>query len=140
MSLKPLERDGIDAAIAAGNAPRAPKGARGLILSIPGARHRTLVDVKGGTTPLLLAIKDKNQEAAKLLVENGANLDMRAGNKTLKSVLHDPFGLVAVLWGWWRWMLLAIMLGLTKDFHHSVKSFFTFLTFSEQLLDFLDFL
>ena len=50
MSLKPYERDGLDAAIAAGNAPRAPKGARGLILSIPGARHRTLVDVKGGTT------------------------------------------------------------------------------------------
>ena len=50
MTLKAFEQSGIDAAIAAHNAPRAPNGARGLILSIPGARHRTLVDVKGKTT------------------------------------------------------------------------------------------
>ena len=47
MTLKAFEQSGIDAAITAGNVPRAPSGARGLIISIPGARHRTLVDVKG---------------------------------------------------------------------------------------------
>ena len=48
--LSDLERQGLNAAIAADNQPRAPNGARGLILTIPGARHRTLVDVKGKTT------------------------------------------------------------------------------------------
>ena len=48
-------------------------------------------DIKGGTTPLLLAIKDKNQEAAKLLIENGANMEVRAGNKTLKEHMKDAF-------------------------------------------------
>ena len=48
MTLKAFEQSGIDAAIAAGNVPLAPSGARGLILSIPGARQRTLADVKGG--------------------------------------------------------------------------------------------
>ena len=48
-------------------------------------------DVKGGTTPLLLAIKDKNQEATKLLVENGANLEQRAGNKTLREHMKEAF-------------------------------------------------
>jgi hypothetical protein len=46
-----------------------------------------------------------------------------AGDETLESILHDPFSLVAVLWGWWLWMLIAVMLGLTEDLHHSVEGF-----------------
>ena len=51
MSIKSTERDSINAAIAAGNAPRSAKGGRGLILTIPGARYKTLVNVQGKTTP-----------------------------------------------------------------------------------------
>ena len=49
-TLKPAERSAIDAAIAAHNEPRAPNGGRGLILSIPAARYKTLVDAKGART------------------------------------------------------------------------------------------
>ena len=49
-TLKPAERTAIDAAIAAHNQPRAPTGGRGLILSIPAARYKTLVDSKGART------------------------------------------------------------------------------------------
>ena len=48
--MKPAERTAIDAAIAARNEPRAPSGGRGLILSIPAARYKTLVDTKGVRT------------------------------------------------------------------------------------------
>jgi len=51
MPIKSTERDSINAAIAAGNAPRSAKGGRGLILSIPGARYKTIVNVQGKTTP-----------------------------------------------------------------------------------------
>ena len=51
MSLKSTDRDSINNAINAGNAPRSAKGGRGLILSIPGARYKTIVNVQGKTTP-----------------------------------------------------------------------------------------
>ena len=41
-------------------------------------------DLKGDTTPLLLAIKEKHMASAKLLVENGASLNVKVGRSTLK--------------------------------------------------------
>ena len=41
-------------------------------------------DLKGDTTPLLLAIKEKHAASAKLLVENGASLNVKVGRSTLK--------------------------------------------------------
>ena len=41
-------------------------------------------DLKGDTTPLLLAIKEKHEASAKLLVENGASLNVKVGRSTLK--------------------------------------------------------
>ena len=49
-TLKPAERSAVDAAITANTAPHAPKGGRGLLLNIPGARYKTLVDAKGQKT------------------------------------------------------------------------------------------
>ena len=51
MSIRSTDRDSINAAIAAGSAPRSAKGGRGLILSIPGARYKTIVNTQGKTTP-----------------------------------------------------------------------------------------
>ena len=48
-------------------------------------------DVRGKTTPLYLAIIGKNQEAAKLLVENGANLEVKEVDKTLKEHMKKAF-------------------------------------------------
>jgi len=44
-------------------------------------------DIKGDTTPLFLAIKYKHEPSIKLLIENGASLDVRAGGGSLKDVL-----------------------------------------------------
>lgn len=46
-----------------------------------------------------------------------------AGNESLESILHNPLRLVAFFWGWWSWSGMAVLLGFTKDFHHSVESF-----------------
>merc|ERR1712123_318310 len=48
-------------------------------------------DIKGDLTPLLLAIKSKNEEASKLLIENGACLDLKAGRQTLRGFLSQTF-------------------------------------------------
>jgi len=48
-------------------------------------------DIKGSGTPLLLAVKAKHQDAAKLLVENGASLDLKAGPKSLKEHMKEAF-------------------------------------------------
>jgi len=48
-------------------------------------------DIKGDLTPLLLAIKAKNEEASKLLIENGACLDLKAGRQTLRGFLSQTF-------------------------------------------------
>jgi len=49
--LRDNERELFDAAIAAGNRPRAPKAGKGLVLDIPGGRARKLLDVAGRYTP-----------------------------------------------------------------------------------------
>ena len=48
-------------------------------------------DVAGDTTPLLLAIKEKKLEASKMLIENGANLDMKAGRLKLRDFFIKNF-------------------------------------------------
>jgi len=48
-------------------------------------------DIKGDLTPLLLAIKARNEEACKLLIENGACLDLKAGRQTLRGFLSQTF-------------------------------------------------
>eukprot|EP00090_Calanus_glacialis_P040329 TRINITY_DN7028_c0_g1_i6.p1 TRINITY_DN7028_c0_g1~~TRINITY_DN7028_c0_g1_i6.p1 ORF type:complete len:1012 (-),score=240.18 TRINITY_DN7028_c0_g1_i6:85-3120(-) len=48
-------------------------------------------DIKGDLTPLLLAIKAKSEEACKLLIENGACLDLKAGRQTLRGFLTQTF-------------------------------------------------
>lgn len=48
-------------------------------------------DARGVQTPLLLSIKAKNQEAAVLLVENGACLDIKAGKQTLREYFKEAF-------------------------------------------------
>ena len=48
--LRYLDRWAVDAAIAAGEQPRAPKASRGLIVSIPGGRYRRLMDNRGELT------------------------------------------------------------------------------------------
>ena len=51
MPLKNADKLLIEAAIAANEEPRAPKGGRGLLLSIPGKRPRRLMDLAGNLTP-----------------------------------------------------------------------------------------
>ena len=48
-------------------------------------------DVKGDTTPLLLAVKEKHYEAARMLIENGASLDIKAGRLTLRDFYMKNF-------------------------------------------------
>jgi len=48
-------------------------------------------DIKGDLTPLMLAIKSKNEEACKLLIENGACLELKAGRQTLRGFLNQTF-------------------------------------------------
>ena len=48
-------------------------------------------DLKGDTTPLLLAIKEKHEEAAKLLIQNGASLNLKVGRSTLKEQFSKNF-------------------------------------------------
>jgi len=48
-------------------------------------------DIKGVQTPILLAIKAKNEEAVKLLIENGACLDVKAGRLTIRQYLKESF-------------------------------------------------
>jgi len=48
-------------------------------------------DIKGVQTPILLAIKSKNEEAVKLLIENGACLDLKAGRLTIREYLKESF-------------------------------------------------
>lgn len=48
-------------------------------------------DLRGDGTPLLLAIKEKHEAAAKLLIENGACLDLKAGRQTLRGFLTQTF-------------------------------------------------
>ena len=50
MPLKNADKLLIEAAIAANEEPRAPKGGRGLLLSIPGKRPRRLMDLAGNLT------------------------------------------------------------------------------------------
>jgi len=54
----------------------------------------TDVDVKdsrGVQTPLLLAIKAKNEKAAHMLIENGAALDIKAGRLTVREYFKEIF-------------------------------------------------
>ena len=48
-------------------------------------------DVAGDTTPLLLAVKEKQLEAARILIENGASLDIKAGRLTLRDFFVKNF-------------------------------------------------
>merc|ERR1711952_293539 len=48
-------------------------------------------DLKGDTTPLLLAIKERHEEAAKLLIQNGASLNLKVGRSTLKEQFSKNF-------------------------------------------------
>ena len=48
-------------------------------------------DAKGVETPLMLAIKAKHEDAVRLLIENGACLDLRVGKQTLREHLKDAF-------------------------------------------------
>ena len=48
-------------------------------------------DLQGNTTPLLLAIKNKHEVAAKALIENGADLDLKAGRMTLRQFFTQNF-------------------------------------------------
>ena len=48
-------------------------------------------DLKGDTTPLLLAVKEKHESAAKLLIQNGASLNMKVGRSTLKEQFSKNF-------------------------------------------------
>eukprot|EP00090_Calanus_glacialis_P031314 TRINITY_DN5156_c0_g1_i2.p1 TRINITY_DN5156_c0_g1~~TRINITY_DN5156_c0_g1_i2.p1 ORF type:complete len:1017 (+),score=254.13 TRINITY_DN5156_c0_g1_i2:291-3341(+) len=48
-------------------------------------------DIKGVQTPILFAIKSKNEEAVKLLIENGACLDLKAGRLTIREYLKENF-------------------------------------------------
>ncbi|XP_023328482.1 transient receptor potential cation channel protein painless [Eurytemora carolleeae] len=41
-------------------------------------------DIRGSVTPLLLAVKGKHIQAARCLIENGGNLDHKAGPKTIR--------------------------------------------------------
>ncbi len=50
--LSSSDKAALNAAIAAHEQPRAPRGARGLILSIPGGRARKLMDTRGSLTAL----------------------------------------------------------------------------------------
>ena len=48
-------------------------------------------DLKGDTTPLLLAVKEKHEEAAKILIQNGASLNINVGRSTLKEQFSKNF-------------------------------------------------
>eukprot|EP00092_Neocalanus_flemingeri_P011811 GFUD01012735.1.p1 GENE.GFUD01012735.1~~GFUD01012735.1.p1 ORF type:complete len:1017 (-),score=227.49 GFUD01012735.1:262-3312(-) len=48
-------------------------------------------DIKGVQTPILLAIKAKHEDAVKLLIENGAGLDLKAGRLTIREYLKETF-------------------------------------------------
>ncbi len=50
INLKDTDKLLMDAAIAANEEPRAPKGGRGLLLNISGKRARRLMDVAGNLT------------------------------------------------------------------------------------------
>ena len=45
-------------------------------------------DLKGDTTPLLLAVKEKHEAAAKLLIQNGASLNIKVGRSTEGAVFQ----------------------------------------------------
>ena len=49
MPIRKNAKDAIDKAIAAGNQPKSNKAGFGLVLSIPGARHRALFNEQGIT-------------------------------------------------------------------------------------------
>ncbi len=44
-------RESVDAAIAAGEEPRAPKRGPGLVLNVPGGRPKRLIETRGHLTP-----------------------------------------------------------------------------------------
>ena len=48
-------------------------------------------DLQGSTTPLLLAIKNKHEKAAVMLIENGANLETKVGRLTLRQFFQENF-------------------------------------------------
>jgi len=48
-------------------------------------------DVKGVQTPILLAIKAKKEEAVKILIENGACIDLKAGRLTIREYIKESF-------------------------------------------------
>ena len=48
-------------------------------------------DLRGVQTPLMLAIKNKHQRVAVILIENGASLDIQAGKITLREHFKETF-------------------------------------------------
>ena len=48
-------------------------------------------DIRGDTTPLLLAIKNKHAKAALMLIENGANVDTKVGRLTMRQFFQQNF-------------------------------------------------
>lgn len=64
MTRRLLDKAAIDAAIAAKEQPRAPKGARGLLLGVPGGRARKLMDAKGALTPAGKYYYSKTEQGA----------------------------------------------------------------------------
>ena len=48
-------------------------------------------DGRGVQTPLLFAIKNKHQKIAVILIENGSNLDIKAGRMTLREHFKEAF-------------------------------------------------
>ena len=98
MTLKAFEKTGINDAIAAGNVPRAPSGARGLIISIPGARHRTLVDVKGNISKFGAYYYAQTQTPAPNRGFDYGQILVRVGRRLEDTLMDRP----TVCWGNWH--------------------------------------
>lgn len=76
-------------------------GSEGVGINRSGVPHRgERYDAKGGMTPLLYAARDGHVEAARLLVENGADLEMAEANEIsplLMALLNNQLGVAEIL-------------------------------------------
>ena len=96
-TLKSTDKQAIDNAIAAGNNPRNVKGGRGLILNIPGARYKTIVDAQGKTTTFGKYYYTKSEKPAPNRGFDYAQDAVRVANKeTIK--LLDGSTAIARIW------------------------------------------
>ena len=77
----------IDAAVASNQQPRAPKAARGLVLSIPGGRARKIMDTKGNLTPAGKYFYEKTSQQAPNRGFDFNQEPTRRGNRVQASLL-----------------------------------------------------